>query len=45
MMQNKPRLKYVADFLIEKETIDDTTFEKLLNDPLPAPEMEAAPAS
>ncbi len=45
MTQNKPRLKYVADFLIEKETIDDSTFEKLLNDPLPAPAAEAAPAS
>ena len=45
MMQNKPRLKYVAEFLIEKETIDDATFEKLLNDPLPAPVAEAAPAS
>jgi cell division protease FtsH len=45
MMQNKPRLKYVADYLIDKETIDDTTFEKLLNDPLPVPAAEAAPAS
>jgi cell division protease FtsH len=45
MMQNKPRLKYVADYLIEKETIDDTTFERLLNDPIPAPAAEAAPAS
>jgi cell division protease FtsH len=45
MTQNKPRLKYVAEFLIEKETIDDTTFEKLLNDPLPTPAAEAAPAS
>ena len=45
MTQNKPRLKYVAEFLIEKETIDDTTFERLLNDPLPAPAAEAAPAS
>jgi cell division protease FtsH len=45
MTQNKPRLKYVAEFLIEKETIDDTTFEKLLNDPLPAPDLEAATAS
>jgi cell division protease FtsH len=42
---NKPRLKYIADYLIEKETIDDTTFEKLLNDPIPAPDLEAAPAS
>jgi cell division protease FtsH len=45
MTQNKPRLKYVAEFLIEKETIDDTTFEKLLNDLLPTPAAEAAPAS
>ena len=45
MMQNKPRLKYVADYLIEKETIDDSTFEKLLNDQLPAPAVEATPAS
>ena len=44
MTQNKPRLKYVADYLIDKETIDDTTFEKLLNDPIPAPATEAAPA-
>jgi cell division protease FtsH len=35
MNDNKQRLKYIADFLIEKETIDDTAFEKLLNDPLP----------
>jgi len=42
---NKSRLKYIADYLIEKETIDDTTFEKLLNDPIPAPGLEAAPAS
>jgi cell division protease FtsH len=45
MTQNKPRLKYVATYLIEKETIDDSTFEKLLNDPLPAPDLEAAAAS
>ena len=42
---NKPRLKYIADYLIEKETIDDITFEKLLKDPIPAPGLEAAPAS
>jgi len=42
---NKARLKYIADYLIEKETIDDTTFEKLLKDPIPAPGLEAAPAS
>ncbi|MFA5399962.1 MAG: ATP-dependent zinc metalloprotease FtsH [Dehalococcoidia bacterium] len=45
MTENKPRLKYIADYLIEKETIDDLTFEKLLKDPLPAPGLEAAPAS
>ena len=43
--ENILRLKYIADFLIEKETIDDLTFEKLLKDPLPAPGLEAAPAS
>jgi cell division protease FtsH len=42
---NKPRLKYIADYLIEKETIDDTTFNKLLNDAIPTPDLEAAPAS
>ncbi|MFA5066404.1 MAG: ATP-dependent zinc metalloprotease FtsH [Dehalococcoidia bacterium] len=42
---NKPRLKYIADYLIEKETIDDVTFEKLLKDTIPEPGLEAAPAS
>jgi len=42
---NKDRLKYIAEYLIEKETIDDTTFDKLLKDPIPAPGLEAAPAS
>ena len=42
---NKARLKYIAEYLIEKETIDDTTFNKLLKDPIPAPGLEAAPAS
>ncbi|MDD5399192.1 MAG: ATP-dependent zinc metalloprotease FtsH [Dehalococcoidia bacterium] len=42
---NKPRLKYIADYLIEKETIDDLTFEKLLKDPIPAPDLEPSPAS
>ena len=42
---NKARLKYIAEYLIEKETIDDTTFDKLLKDPIPAPGLEAAPAS
>ena len=42
---NKQRLKYIAEYLMEKETIDDTTFDKLLNDPIPEPGLEAAPAS
>ncbi|MDD5647930.1 MAG: ATP-dependent zinc metalloprotease FtsH [Dehalococcoidia bacterium] len=45
MTDNKPRLKYIADYLIEKETIDDLTFEKLLKDPIPAPDLEPSPAS
>ncbi len=45
MIQNKDRLKFIADFLIEKETIDDVTFEDLLKKPIPAPDLETAPAS
>ena len=45
MMENKDRLKFIADFLIEKETIDETTFEDLLKKPIPAPDLETAPAS
>ncbi len=43
--ENMLRLKYIAEYLIEKETIDDTAFNKLMSDPLPAPGLEAAPAS
>ena len=42
---NKPRLKYIADYLIEKETIDDTTLDKLLKDTIPEPNLETAQAS
>jgi cell division protease FtsH len=45
MTENKPRLKYIADYLIDKETIDDGAFDRLMKDPLPAPGLEAAPAS
>jgi len=45
MMQNKDRLKFIADYLIEKETIDGSTFEDLLNKPIPAPDLETAPTS
>jgi len=43
--ENLLRLKYIAEYLIEKETIDDLTFEKLLKDPIPTPGLEATPAS
>ncbi len=43
--ENKARLKYIAEYLMEKETIDDSTFDKLMTDPLPSPGLEAAPAS
>jgi len=45
MTDNKARLKYIAEYLMEKETIDDVTFEKLLKDPLPATSLEPTPAS
>lgn len=45
MTENRDRLKYVAEYLIEKETIDDITFDRLLNDPLPKPDLEATAAS
>ncbi len=45
MTEQKPRLKYIAEYLIDKETIDDSTFDRLINDPIPAAGLEAAPAS
>jgi cell division protease FtsH len=45
MTENKPRLKYIAEYLIDKETIDDSTFDRLMKDPLTAHGLEAAPAS
>jgi cell division protease FtsH len=42
---NKERLKFVADYLIDKETIDEVTFEELLNKPLPQPSLETTAAS
>lgn len=44
MNENKARLKHVADYLIEKETIDDVTFEKLLSDELPSGDLETTAA-
>ncbi|MCX6007386.1 MAG: ATP-dependent zinc metalloprotease FtsH [Chloroflexi bacterium] len=45
MQANQARLKLIADFLIEKETIDEFAFEELLNKPLPEPNLETATAS
>jgi hypothetical protein len=45
MSQHKERLKYIAEQLIVKETLDEAGFEKLLKDPLPDPTMEGLPAS
>ncbi len=45
MNKQKPRLKYIAEYLIDKETIDDSTFDRLMKDPIPEPGLEAAPAS
>jgi cell division protease FtsH len=45
MNENKDRLKYIADYLIEKETIDDLMFEKLLTDPIPEATLETTAAS
>ena len=45
MQANQARLKLIADFLIEKETIDEFAFEELLNKQLPEPNLETAAAS
>jgi len=42
MQTNQPRLKLIADYLIEKETIDEFTFEELLKKPLPETDLETA---
>ena len=42
---NRDRLKVVADYLIEKETIDEATFEELFKKPLPQSDLEAARTS
>jgi len=41
----KARLKYIAEQLIVKETLDEPTFEALLKDPIPSSYLQAAPAS
>ena len=45
MTENKERLKYIAEQLISKETLDESSFEALLKDPLPAPDFQGTPAS
>ena len=45
MTENKDRLKYIAEQLILKETLDEATFDSLLKDPLPAPDFQATPAA
>jgi len=42
---NKERITYIAEQLIEKETLDEATFEALLKEPLPVKNLETAPAS
>jgi cell division protease FtsH len=44
MNGNRGRLKLIADYLIDKETIDEFTFEELLNKPLPESDLETAKA-
>jgi cell division protease FtsH len=43
--ENKERLKLVAQRLMLKETIEEAEFESLLNEPLPSPKLQPAPAS
>ena len=45
LTENKERLKFIAERLIDKETIEEAEFEALVKEPLPSPELEAAPAS
>ena len=45
LVENKDRLKLIAERLIAKETIEEAEFESLLKEPLPSPQLEATPAS
>lgn len=45
MNDNKDRLKFIAAYLIDKETIDEITFEELLNKEIPQEDMETAAAA
>lgn len=45
LAENRERLKLVAERLLTKETIEESEFEALLKQPLPSPDLQAAPAS
>jgi len=45
LTENKERLKFIAETLITKETIEEAEFEALLKEPLPSSQLEATPAS
>jgi cell division protease FtsH len=45
LTENKARLKLVAERLMVKETIEETEFDELLKEPIPAPDLQPAPAS
>ena len=45
LTENKERLKLIAEHLMDKETIEETEFDKLLKEPLPSSQLEATPAS
>ena len=45
LVENKERLKLIAERLIAKETIEEAEFESLLKEPLSSPQLEATPAT
>ena len=45
LSKDKERLKLIAERLIATETIEEAEFKALLEEPLPAPELQATPAS
>ena len=45
LLENKERLKLIAERLIAVETIDNVEFEELMKQALPSSELETAPAS
>ncbi len=45
LVENKERLKLIAERLIAKETIEEAEFESLLKESLPSPQLEATPAA